>query len=65
MSTGGKANPSRSFHEVARDLLTHEPRLESAMVRAWLEGVVGSDCLSLLDEQVLRAMARASGVAEW
>lgn len=60
-----KTKASRSFNDVAWDLLNHEPHLSSRSVRVWLGDVVTSNCLSLLDEVVLRAMARACGVAEW
>lgn len=56
---------SRSFNDVAADLLVREPRLVSTTVRAWLTEVAAAEVISLMDGAVLRAMARACGVAEW
>lgn len=60
-----RSKAKRTWRDVARDLLAREPRLASATVRGWLAEVEGASAISLLDGVVLRAIARACGVAEW
>jgi hypothetical protein len=53
---------ARCHRAVARDLLAHKRAPKSATVAAWLAEMAEAECISLLDEAVLRAMAQSCGV---